>query len=470
MHRASAQLLILLLLPLVLDGCSRERDAGRRQPGQVLVNALKKADSPLRASLAIAEAELSSCAAALRGLLALQEGPWEGSALRGLVEEILHRSSGACDAAKTLDWAPGAATSLARSLIVGEPTLALEALAKAPRVAVILRRESELLFALGRDAEGREVLIDSLALEDDEEARALAARLLRMSGELERSLWLCGTHSGQAIAMERVAALSALGRSAEVHDAVEHASIHLRTELASAAVASSKDVTALAMEPKAGPELLLIASAAQGVSTTASVAFLRRATALQAQDAELWIALAEMEEKVGALPAAIVAWDRAAALAPGAVRPVLAPIRILTAMGERKASQGRATKLAALARSTKNSEELHWASLASRYAGEHALAVTLAKEALAIRPGEGRLQSELAHRLVEAKRGPEAAIVLSSLLVCGSRGRPWHRHEVAARLVALVDEEALAASLAKVPCKPVEQEDLRSHLPTKSNP
>jgi len=455
--------LIRLLIPLLVAGCSAKRDAERRQSNDVLAKALQESKTPLRASQTIAKAEFPSCASLEQGLVALEDGRWRGSAMRGLVEEMLQRGQGLCDATKTAAWRPGVATSLARSLMEEDAARAVAALTEAPRAAVVLQRRAELYFAMGRDAEGREVLIDSLVLDDDSEVRALAARLIRLSGDPKRAFSLCQGHEGDAIALERVAALSALGRTDEVHRELANAAIHTRPELAVAAIGASKNVEEL-VELPAGPEVLLAAARAEGISSSTAARLLRRATELDGQDADLWIALAEAEELAGEPRAAIAAWDRAAALAPGAQRPVLAPIRLLSSMGDDAKAVFRAQKLSVDARSTKNAEALHLASLAFRYAGDRPGAVTHAEEALALRPGEGRLQSELAHRLDEANRIPEAAKVLSKLLVCGSRGRPWHRHEVAARLVALVGADAVATEIAAVACDVVDPEGLRSQL------
>ena len=464
MHRPAAQLLIHLLIPLLIAGCSSKRDAERRQGRDVLAKGLQESRTPLGASLIIAEAEFSSCASLEQGLAALEDGPWRGSAMRGLVEEMLQRGYGLCDATKTAAWRPGVATSLARSLMEEDAARAVATLTKAPRAAVVLQRRAELYFAMGRDAEGREILIDSLRLDDDNEVRALAARLIRLSGDPERARSLCQGYESDVIAPQRVAALSALGRADEVHRELANAAIHIRPELAVAAIGASKNVEELVALPTAGPEVLLAAARAEGISSTIAVRVLRRATELDRQNADLWIALAEAEEVEGEIPAAIAAWDRAAALAPGAQRPVLAPIRLLASVGDNAKAVLRALKLSADARAKKNAEALHLASLAFRYAGDVSRAVAHAEEAVALRPGEGRLQSELAHRLEEAERVPEAAKVLSRLLVCGSRGRPWHRHEVAARLVALVGADAVATEVAAVACAVVDPEGLRSQL------
>ena len=78
------------------------------------------------------------------------------------------------------------------------------------------------------------------------------------------------------------------------------------------------------------------------------------------------------------------------------------------------------------------------------------------------------LQGTLGERLTAA-RDPGAARVFAELLLCGAHGRPWHRHEVSARLAALAGEAAskllvVAALAAQPPCAPVEPADLAIYV------
>jgi hypothetical protein len=106
------------------------------------------------------------------------------------------------------------------------------------------------------------------------------------------------------------------------------------------------------------------------------------------------------------------------------------------------------------------------ASLGYHYAGDHKAALKFAERAVASRPGDGRLLFELASRLEEAGKAVKAAEVLSDLLVCGARGQPWHRHEVAARLSKLVGVDSQNEHIRKseITCGVVDAEDLRQHL------
>jgi hypothetical protein len=89
--------------------------------------------------------------------------------------------------------------------------------------------------------------------------------------------------------------------------------------------------------------------------------------------------------------------------------------------------------------------------------------VKLAQAARAQRPGDGRLVFEVAVRLADAGDRTAAAELLAELLVCGAHGRPWHRHEVAGKLVEL----GVAAVLdAKRACDPPDPADLAGYVDT----
>nr|MBA3392232.1 hypothetical protein [Deltaproteobacteria bacterium] len=55
------------------------------------------------------------------------------------------------------------------------------------------------------------------------------------------------------------------------------------------------------------------------------------------------------------------------------------------------------------------------------------------------------------------------------LLTCGAHGRPWHRHEIAAKLVALATDPAgkaivRAALAAQRSCTAADREDLARYV------
>jgi len=350
-----------------------------------------------------------------------------------------------------------------------DPEDALAALGGAPTSAAILRRRAELFFGLGRDIDGRDALVASLKIAENTEVRALAARLLRLAGENDRALELCDAETNSEndeflLRRERVATLAALGRYDLAIVEMADGAVFRQAELAVAAVGAAGDVLLLAGAKEAGPDLLLAASSAEGVELVERITLLKRATGQRPKSVALWSALAEVEELAGNLPASIEAWDTAAPMAAGAERPVLAPIRMLRTLGNEKASLQRADAIAVLARSENNSDGLRLASLAYRYAGAVGKSVVLAREALALRAGEGRLESELAHRLEEAGERDEAAVVLAKLLACGSRGRPWHRHELVGRLEALVGAEKVRLALGTAGCDVVDGDGLEELL------
>jgi tetratricopeptide (TPR) repeat protein len=190
-----------------------------------------------------------------------------------------------------------------------------------------------------------------------------------------------------------------------------------------------------------------------------------RAAAGAPDRAEHHDALARARLDAGQLDAALAAWDRAIVLAP--LQPLyrLAPIRALVALGDRDRACARAATIAAGA---KDVERLLVASTAAAACGDHARAIELAGAARDRRPGDGRLLFQLGERLADAG-DPSAAAVLVELLVCGASGRAWHRHELAARLVALATEpiatrrvlDALAAPRA---CTPADPPDLAGYV------
>ncbi len=440
----------LLLVCVMGVSCAKKRDTA---PDSFTLE-LRRAENSFAASALILNTRLVDCDAVKNALIGIEGHEWDSVVMRGLVEEVLKQGHGKCAKDAYWAWPSGVATQLGQSLLTTNAEEALVVLRRAPRTAVILRREAELLFSKGRDAKGREVLIESLALEEDEQVRAHVVRLIRRSGDLECALALSMEKSaGFELRHERIATLAALGRASQVMHELAEGQVHRRSELAVAAVAASSDVFGLAWSNGASPILLLAASESEQVSDDERVRLLRRANELLDSDAELWSALAEAEEAVGRLAAAIDAWDHAANIALGAERPVLVPIRLLRESGKLRDARARASRLAKLARGEKKSDALHLAALAYRYAGDATMAVVLEKEALARRPGDGRLRSELAHRLEEAGQKGEAATVLASLLACGSRGHAWHEHEMRARLMALVGAPQMRALVAAVTCE-----------------
>jgi tetratricopeptide (TPR) repeat protein len=178
-------------------------------------------------------------------------------------------------------------------------------------------------------------------------------------------------------------------------------------------------------------------------------------------------ALARARLDAGQLTAALGAWDRAAAIAP--LQPLyrLAPIRALVAAGARDRACARATAIAATAAGI---EPLLLAASAAAACGDHPRAIELARAAQALRPGDGRLTFNLGEHLADAGAA-EAITVLTDLLICGAHGRPWHRHEVAARVLSLATDAAAARRAreglgAPRTCPAVDEADLAGYRDT----
>lgn len=219
----------------------------------------------------------------------------------------------------------------------------------------------------------------------------------------------------------------------------------------------------------------------QAQSPKAGLTARERAATLAPDRAEHHDALARSSLDALQLEPALAAWDRAAALAPLQPAYHLMPIRALVAAGDPTRACARAAVLATAATASPKVEPLLLASNATAACGDRAGAVELARAALALRPADGRLLFTLGERLADAAL-PDAIRVLSDLLICGTHGRPWHRHEVAARLLsfavnttlpdakplvlAALDPSATAASSPARTCAPVDEADLAGYLVT----
>lgn len=232
----------------------------------------------------------------------------------------------------------------------------------------------------------------------------------------------------------------------------------------------------------------------QQLGPRAALAARERAAAAAPDRAEQHDALARARLDAGQLDAALAAWDRAAELAPLQPTYRLLPIRALAATGDRDRACARAAAIATSATTardatrnadasgnvdaSRNVDALLLASNAAAACGDRPRAVELARAARDLRPTDGRLVFTLGERLADAA-DPEAATVLTQLLVCGAHGRPWHRHEVAARLLSFATgpgpdsstaptaaRQVLAALDAPRPCPPVDEPDLAGYLET----
>lgn len=273
------------------------------------------------------------------------------------------------------------------------------------------------------------------------------------------------------------------GRYASAATRIAAAELPDRPRLAfrAAAEASPESLAALAA---AAVEPELAAAVAdrleQELGPKAALAARERAAATAPDRAEHHDALARARLANEQLDDALAAWDRAAALAPLQPTYRLSPIRALVALGLPDRACSRAAPLADAARAlaatadatrnaTRTIDAFLLASSATAACGDRPRAVELARAALALRPDDGRLAFTLGERLADAA-DPAAATALTTLLACGAHGRAWHRHEVAARLLAFATAtpqhaaHVLAALDAPRLCVPVETADLDDYV------
>ena len=440
-------------------------------------NLLVRVETPLSASAALRSAKFENCADVLAVLSSLDKrngsDQFDAQTTRGLIEETLVEARVACpkkDQKKFLNkQARGEAANVALSLMESDPQVALDLLSSAAASALVLRRRAQLFFKLEQHQAGRDALAASLRFEDNTKVRVRVARMLTLDGEADDALQLCKGHDGDDFGVPRAGAFAALGQYKDAIRQIDQSPLHLRQDVAEEAARFALDPAAFASENLAGAELLVALRIRLGPKLSDGGAqLLQRAALLKPEDGDLWIELATLLETTARPMEAVAAWDKAAQYTPGAERPILAPIRILRDEGLSTKAASRAAALAerATGSGASSAEGMRLASLGYHYAGDHKAALKFAERAVASRPGDGRLLFELASRLEEAGNAGKAAEVLSDLLVCGARGQPWHRHEVAARLSKLVgvDSQDEHISKSKITCGVVDAEDLRQHL------
>lgn len=280
----------------------------------------------------------------------------------------------------------------------------------------------------------------------------------------------CGTRD-----RPRAGSPEELARSGELTEAaraVAAAPLDARPALAEAVAAAAASDRLDELARAAEGEADLLAAVADRIErergSAAARAVRERAAAAAPDRAEAWDALGRARAAAGSIDDALAAWDRAAAAAPAQPTYRLAPIRALVAVGQAARARTRAAEVARAARASGDPEELVTASNAAAAAGDGDAAIALARQARAARPGDGRLAFLLGDRLAGAGDPAGAARAWSELLVCGAHGRPWHRHEVAGRLLRLIEAgqaPAVAAALDAAPgCQPVDPADLASYL------
>jgi tetratricopeptide (TPR) repeat protein len=448
--------------------------------------ALASADA-IAGSAVVTGLARGGCPGLRRALAALDGSRISGRTLAGLVDDaIAAAGESGCGARAAAALAgDSAAFQLARARSLADrPREALAALAPGASEPAVHLRRAEILAALERPGEALPELQAYLArVPDDSRARAAVVEGLLALGRTHEALAAAGPPRDPTAREANVAALAAAGRMDECAAAVASAPLPERPALArrAAALAPRAAIERIARAPERDPDsksdididVELCAAFADRVEAeggaAAALPLRERAARAAPARAELADALARALAAAGRIDDAVRAWDAAIAAAPAAAVYELAPIRALVAAGMGRRARERALAIISRAREARDADELATASSAAAAAGDAALAARLAREARGARPGDGRLAMLVGERLADAGDRAGAAAAWTELLVCGAHGRPWHRHEVAARLVQLADTARAAAEVmralsAPLPCPAADADDLASYL------
>lgn len=398
-------------------------------------------DDPAQASSRV-RAMVGSCAGLTRVLDQIAAARVSGRLLAGFVDDAIAHAQ--CDDLAGAVKGAAAAHQLARARLAdGHPEAALAELTARSEPAIRLRR-AELLDRIGRSEDALHELA-GLALDDE---AATLRRLLEIS------------------------VLARAGKHEEVARAIAAAPLPEQPRLAFRAAADAPE-DALGRLAQAGTLDLATAAAdrlEQLHGPAAALAARERIASLDESRAESWDALGRARIAAGQIDQALAAWDRASDLAPAQPAYRIAPIRALVIAGAPQRAKTRARALAEQARAAHDVELLVTASAGAAAAGDPALAVELARDARSRRTGDGRLAFLVAERLGEAGEVKAAADAYAELLACGAHGRPWHRHEVAGKLLVLAGQSAkaraivLAAVAASRACTTVEPDDLATYV------
>lgn len=445
----------------------RDRAGDHAGARRMAAKLLARGRDPVALSSAVRRMAKDGCDGMVAALAILDErATWPGAVspaiLRGLVSDVLTADGPGCaagDLLAALAGANGAASALLQAALM-PPDEALVALSKAPAIAAIDERRGELLGALHRPHAAIDAFSRALAQHEDPDIRARLARLFLADHHPERALAVA-TAGGDALALieVRAQALAALGRYGETAAAIARSLPNQRRVIAAAAAGAAPDPEALARA--AGDQVAVMIAVADRVAAdrgiAAAIPWRARAVALSPTDAELCRALAEAKAAAGDITGAVAAWDRAAAIAPATWRYKLDPIAALVAAGHRAEAEDRARALAGKARAAGDADALSHAATAAAMAKNLASAITLARAAQNARPKDGRLAFRLAETLAAGHRPDDAIATYAHLLACGAHGRPWHRHELAKRLVDLGRDHGaeVKAALADPGCQPV---------------
>lgn len=394
------------------------------------------------ASIEIKAAAANGCDGFARAIESLSRTTFRGRVLIGLVDEAIAAARPKCPALSSAITGAGRAQQLAAARLADDrPADALRLLADEREPAVRLRR-AELLDRLGRAPDALRELDAALAADPDDETRA-THRLLSVGA------------AAHAVRLDEVASL------------IGNAPLPERTSLAFRAATDVPSTALDAFARTTAPELATaIADRIERERGPAAALEARaRAAAAAPELAEAWDALARSQIAAGKTPDALASWDRAIDIAPAQSAFRVTPIRALVLAGESAMAKQRAAELAKVARARDDIELLVTASAGAAAAGDRQLAVEVARAAHTKRPGDGRLVFGLAQRLAEAGERVSAATLYAELLACGAHGRPWHRHEVSAKLVELADRATILAALdAKRACAVADPADLATYV------
>lgn len=429
-----------VVLALLLAACGKSPDRAARE-----LASLDPADAALRV-----RAMVDGCEGFSRALDRIHAARIRGRTLDGLVDDAVTAARQKCPAPLPAVRGRGAAHQLALArLLDDKPADALAALSGTE--PALRWRRAELLDRLGRPADAIAELDTALATTPDADASA-TRRLLAIS--------VAARNKQHTDVVALIAAAPLPERPTLAFRAVADTPADALGALADAA-ASNTATLDIAVTAADRIEELRGPAGARGAR--------ERIAEVEPGVAEHWDALGRARIAAGDTGGALAAWDKAIAIAPAQPSFRVTPIRALVIAGDRARAKQRAAELAAEARTGKDPERFVTASAGASAAGDTALAAKLAREGHALRPTDGRLAFLVGERLAEASDRAGAAEWFTELLVCGAHGRPWHRHEVAGKLLGLASDAAgaklvLAALDAPAGCAPVEPADLATYV------
>jgi hypothetical protein len=379
-----------------------------------------------------------TCPQLSAALTATEAGP--ATEISSRVDAALVAARGSCgDLAKATADRDTIAFQLARAKLAdAHPDAALAELRSLLHPAIALQR-AELLDRMHRTREAAAALAPALAVDANARDR---------------------------FTLLRVSAAAAANDAAGVARAIAAAPAADRPRLAHRAVA---DADASLLDVLAHDDAELAAAVGERLEQAKGPAAARtareRAVVLEPDVADHWDALGRARIASGAIDDALAAWDRASAIAPAQPAYRIAPVQALVIAGERERAKQRANALAEVASASADVELVVTASNAAAAAGDTSLGIKLSRLARSRRPSDGRLAFLVGQRLAEAGDTRASAETYAELLICGAHARPWHRHEVAARLVALGDRALVRDVLAaKRSCEPIDPADLATYV------